>query len=431
MNPGEEIARWVKTHPLFLIRFDESLSEALRESRQGFEHLTLARPHSVFSSIRLPTPCLLEIQEEHAAKYYLAAAIRKTTVTTFESRLTIKKLRPLYPDSIHAIMTSIPDVRMQHLLRKRLSSGQNVIYLSPKLSACLIEILASYPENQATLTTVSSFLTGLSELPHNTWAQEDAIASALKIFGIRGEAIPEEVKLKKGTSSGLELIGSYLYEDNVIQADASHLPGFDMISRDLTGRAVFQKGDERLIIYTANKLPLEQMLGVDLIYINEPCRNIVMIQYKMLEKVAGGRDWQFRPDTQLQQEISRMQLPDIKAPLNDYRLHSNPFFLKFVKREITDKTPQSFFLSLDHLCHILASPHARGPRGGLLLSYTSLGGIYLRESDMIGLIRSGYIGTHSHETAALTTIIHEAARGNKAIVLAWQKKFQKFSELVQ
>ena len=39
MNPGEEIARWVKTHPLFLIRFDESLSEALRESRQGFEHL--------------------------------------------------------------------------------------------------------------------------------------------------------------------------------------------------------------------------------------------------------------------------------------------------------------------------------------------------------------------------------------------------------
>ena len=44
---------------------------------------------------------------------------------------------------------------------------------------------------------------------------------------------------------------------------------------------------------------------------------------------------------------------------------------------------------------------------------------------MLGLIRSGYIGTHRAETAALATIIHEAAKGNKAVVLAWQQKIHE------
>ena len=55
---------------------------------------------------------------------------------------------------------------------------------------------------------------------------------------------------------------------------------------------------------------------------------------------------------------------------------------------------------------------------------------YLREADMLGLIRSGYIGTHKVETAALATIIEEAAKGNKAVVLAWQQKIEKTLEVI-
>ena len=207
---------------------------------------------------------------------------------------------------------------------------------------------------------------------------------------MRGNAVPDEVALKQGTSSGLSLMGAYLYEDNVVHADASHLPGFDAIAPDVTGRAVFQKGDERLVIYTANKLPLEKMLGVDLVYINETRGNVVMVQYKMLEedKKAKG-DWYFRPDKQLRDEIARMKIPAIQVAASDYRLSRDPFFFKFVKRKIVDDSHQSFLVSLDHLNHILASPAAKGPKGGVRMSYDALDGTYLREVDIVGLIRSG------------------------------------------
>ena len=39
---------------------------------------------------------------------------------------------------------------------------------------------------------------------------------------------------------------------------------------------------------------------------------------------------------------------------------------------------------------------------------------------MIGLIRSGYVGTHRVQTDALSVLIDEVARGNRALVLAWQ-----------
>ena len=240
--------------------------------------------------------------------------------------------------------------------------------------------------------------------------------------------MPNEVVLKRGASSGLGLIGSCLYEDNVVHADASRLPGFDAISSDVTGRAVFQKHDERLVVYTANKLPLEKVLGVDLIYINETRGNIVMLQYKMLEESkqdTDSRDWLFRPDQQLRTEMARMRLPVFHGDLSDYRLSCNPFFFKFVKRKVVDDSHQSFIVSLDHLKNILAASKAKGPKGGIRLSYESLDGTYLRESDMLGLIRSGYIGTHKAETAALATIIQEVARGDKAIVLAWQQKIQE------
>jgi hypothetical protein len=143
---------------------------------------------------------------------------------------------------------------------------------------------------------------------------------------------------------------------------------------------------------------------------------------------SDNRDWLFRPDQQLRDEITRIRLPDFHGSLSDYRLSRNPFFFKFVKRKIVNDTHQSFLVSLDHLNQILAAPEAKGPKGGVRLSYESLDGTYLREADILGLIRSGYIGTHKAETAALATIIQEAATGNKAVVLAWQQKIQEAAQ---
>lgn len=123
-----------------------------------------------------------------------------------------------------------------------------------------------------------------------------------------------------------------------------------------------------------------------------------------------------------------MSLPAFKGAHTDYRLSHNPFFFKLVKRKIVEDSHQSFLISLDHLNQIIASPEAKGPKNGIRLSYDALGGTYLREADMINLIRSGYVGTHREETKALATIIDEVSRGNKAIVLAWQNKIRQGDE---
>jgi hypothetical protein len=423
MSASIKIAKWVQKKPMVLIRFDQEFSDSLHNSRHGFEHLTIVKPHSVLQDFKLPTLCLMEIQEQGTTRCYLATASRKIAVSTFDSRLTIKKLRPIKSPSLKQLCGRLTDARLKRMFGERMPGEGGFSNLSPKLSVHLIETLAADSENQAALDTALSQLPRLRQAPNANWAQEDAIQTAMDAFGMRGNAAPNEVALKRGTSSGLSLIGAYLYEDNVVHADASQLPGFDAIASDVTGRAVFRKGDERLVIYTANKLPLEKMLGVDLIYVNETRGNVIMVQYKMLEedKKAKG-DWHFRPDEQLRDEIARMQIPAVQGTTSDYRLSRNPFFFKFVKRKIVDDSHQSFLVSLDHLNHILASSASKGPRGGVRMSYDALAGTYLREADMVGLIRSGYVGTHEVETTSLATIIEAVARGNKAVVLAWQQK---------
>jgi hypothetical protein len=39
----------------------------------------------------------------------------------------------------------------------------------------------------------------------------------------------------------------------------------DVVKSDLSGRAVFRKGEEELEVFSANKRPLEKVMGVDLV----------------------------------------------------------------------------------------------------------------------------------------------------------------------
>ena len=262
MSAAMKIANWVQKKPMILIRFDEAYSESLHNSQHGFEHLTIVKPHSFLQDFKLPTLCLMEIQEQDSTQCYLATVTSKAAVSTFDSRLSLKKLRVLKQASLQEIEDIIPGTRMKRLLNTRIPAEGGFSILTSKLSAHLIEALAKDADNQASLDTAFSLLPRLRQLSNTNWAQEDAIHCAMAAFGIRGNAIPDQVVLKRGTSSELGLIGAHLYEDNVVHADASQLPGFDVIASDVTGRAIFQKRDERLVIYTANKLPLEKCLAL-------------------------------------------------------------------------------------------------------------------------------------------------------------------------
>src|SRR5690606_8627095 len=100
----------------------------------------------------------------------------------------------------------------------------------------------------------------------NGQLQRDAIRVALRAFGINEETSPELAQLVDTLDS--ELTTPRVLEDAVIEHDARSIPGFDLVDSSLTGRAVFRRGREQLEVITANKRPLEEVLGVDLIYIN-------------------------------------------------------------------------------------------------------------------------------------------------------------------
>lgn len=431
MSAADELVRWVERKPLILIRFDDDESERLWECRRWPEWFTFVRPHALFESCQVPTICLVEMREAGTTACYLATARRKTAVATTGSRMTVTRVRPLSVHSFKALAKLIMNKRSSSMLQSQLSRAPSVLGLSPKLSASIVRALASDESNREAMEVAAGELPGLRRIKDVVWAQRDAIGMAMAAFGLESTAMATDVTVRKGASSELSRAGTYLLEDNIIGMDASVIPGFSLIEKDATGRAVFQRGDERLEVYTANRGPLEKMVGVDLIYINSTLGSIVMVQYKMLEREKGvgkNGDWVFRLNKQAKSEVDRMRIPTTTLAADDYRLNPNPFYLKFVKRRLEDESPPSFLVSLEHLNQLLMTSATRGPKEGIRVSYNSLHGAYLRESDLIGLIRSGYIGMHRVESDSLGTIIAEVARGNRALVLAWQERVQQESK---
>lgn len=426
MDTVENLTKWVEKKPIILKKFNKTDSTSLNNSKKAFEHLTFIRRHNEFEGIQIPTLCIVETNENDGKHCYLGVFKRKQAVAQLDSRATIVKLSEISIPSFERFCNRLTGKRLKNLLKDRIPTSDEVTFLSPKLSEEIIKIIASDPANEAALKQANRQLLGPSRFSNAEWNQLNAIHLAMEVFGLEKTAIPDETIIRKGSNSMLDDLGHTYYEDNIIVKDATSIPGFSRLEPNVTGISEFVKRGERLQVFTANRLPLEEMFGVDLIYLNEIAGSVVMIQYKMLEEnedaASEKKDWIFRLDSQTKAEILRMKIPATGINPDDYRLNRSPFFFKFTKR--WGNTESSFYISLDHFNQLISSSESIGPRGGIRVSYQALGGNYLRGEGMIGLIRSGYIGTHRVDYDALKTIISEAAKGNRALVFAWQQRVQ-------
>lgn len=432
MNVIERLPDWLEQRPFVLLRFDWNI--IVDDYGGSRERFTIAKPHGSFSAIKAPTLALIEIREESEISYCIAVLKSKTAVSTVDSRITLDKITPLDLSNLQEFASQL-DARFAGLLREKIDAPNFATVLSPKLSVAMLDVFLKNPQNRKAIESTASHIPRFRRASTTEWEQLNAIKVALAAFGLAKASSPAFLETESDSDSTLRLLQvreTHILEDNVIAVDASVLPGFSLVEKFVTGRATFTKNNQRLDVYTANRGPLEEMFGVDLIYINQLSGSIVMVQYKMLERItlheSGEEDWIFRTNQQFFDEKERMKLPSRSQELDDYRLHRSPFFFKFVKRKGDEDAHQSFIVSLEHLNLLLQRPDALGPKGGLRVSFTALSGVYLRETDLIGLIRSGYIGTHRAETAALSVIIDEVAKGNRGLVLAWQQLVKFGSE---
>jgi hypothetical protein len=414
----------VSHKPIVLFRFGEDEWASLNESHGGTSTFTIARSYSSVGKVRVPTVCILLGQEFGIGApevVHCGLLKSKSSNTTLESRLKITGAGAISPPSEAELLRLVTDNALKAIFRSRLEEKNAVTLLSPALSVNLVDRLAQRPANEDTLRSIATAMDAPATYSDNLSLQEDAVSLALKSFGLSGGEVAATLATPGDRETSLARRG--IREDSVIEHDARVVPGFTLSGSDLTGRAVFRKGSEVLEVITANKRPLEEVLGVDLIYLNAVKQNVVMVQYKMLEATRNEdkTDWLYRPDGQLGKEQSRMQLFNrTHAPgPTEYRINPQVFYLRFVRRDAV-LGQSAVIMPMEHFEVIQRDPACQGPKGAFRISYEALEGRYLRQDGFLELVRSGYIGAYAKTTGALTTLINAVLKGDRAVVAAVQ-----------
>ena len=416
------LEKTVQKRRVAIFQFGGGVWSRLQESHRGLNEFTIARPHEYLDKIKTPTACIVLGKDDFETEVRFGVVSSVAPVSTLESRVKIRRAQRIQPSTKKDLLQIVTNKSHAKRLQNELVSDNSIIVLSPKLSSHLVEKIADIEMNRGPMRLVASSLSSPKNFRDMAAIQHDAVQIALRAFGLSADDQAVSVELIEGQEIALARMN--VLEDAVIEHDARSVPGYDLVGSDVTGHAVFEKGSERLEVYTANRRPLEKVFGVDLIYLNTIRQNIVMVQYKMLKYSQGNgndTDWIYRPDPNLASEIRRMQEFRKKCSLGlyEYRLNPQVFYLRFVKRDSASKNA-AITMPIDHFERLRKDPACRGPRGGFRISFKSLAGRYLRQGAFLDLIRSGYIGAHAETTKHLRELVDPVAHNDRAVVAAIQ-----------
>lgn len=397
-----------------LFQFTEDEWSQLKQSRFGGREFTIARRHEFFDGIKARSLCLVVGREGgDYFQLYVGVISTKQAITTLETRVKVRRLQRISPHS-ESEFAEATGIESYGALTET-----TVVRLSKKRGGAIVHALSAYPDNEKAFHSALDAVRDVDPRAKNRSLQVDALQTVLRVFDSEVNADAAFLDITPDRDTALD--GTNIQEANVILYDSRVIPGYSLESSDVTGRAIFVKGDEKLEVITANALPLEEVFGVDLIYLNRISQNIVMVQYKMLDRKGSTEKarWQHAVTPQLHDEINRMRQfrTEVFPNCDGYRLNCDPFYFKFVKRERLEGT-RGMVLPLEHFERILESPEARGPNNGLRVDYESLSGQYLRQTAFIELIRSGYIGSTPNATETFERLIKYVTENGKSAVVA-------------
>jgi len=210
-----------------------------------------------------------------------------------------------------------------------------------------------------------------------------------------------------------------LREDMMILYDSKVFDDWEIIEKNQLV-TTFQSGARRLSVMYANRLPLEETFGVDLIYIDESNKSFIMIQYK---RMTRGEEKSYRPasDSNYEKEVALME-KYTKIPFKrsgSYRFNSEMFYFKLCRDTqpgLTRDLIDGMYIPYAYWKFLLDSEGTTGPRGGKNLSYSNVQN-YFNNSDFTSLIRSGLVGSDAGLYDNIATIVRETiVSGNSVLV---------------
>ena len=367
---------------------------------------------------------------------HIADGKRGVTAGTGLVRLNLHDLTPLSrPIGFDELSTGVGARVRPHL--QRIMNGGGI--LPPKTLHAFIDRIVDLDETVSDrLARFSAWrrdaLSRLAPKERSNLAfQKEALGLALKIGGFSRDELLTWRPVDDSPRSFLDgLPGARIREDAMLLRDFSTLPGFDAIS-DTThyGAKVFENPDNpsiRMTVIMANRMPLEQQTGADLIYYNEAYRCFVMVQYKAMERDNDEAEFRWQDGDQFTKEVERMEalltklraIPSGNDP-DGFRFSQNPFFLKFCPRVVFNPDDGGLFkgiyLPLDLWNRLDAAGELKGKRGGNVLTYRNVGR-RINNSEFVGLVGGSWVGTSIEQSAILSEIIREVLVSGRTVAFA-------------
>ncbi|MGN6370353.1 MAG: hypothetical protein ACTHN5_19025 [Phycisphaerae bacterium] len=268
--------------------------------------------------------------------------------------------------------------------------------------------------------------------------ERDAVACAIQTWGGTGmrkrilrTAVPSRSRAVAPFLS--QLSGTRLREDPQINHDHVSFPGMEVAERHMVGSIVMGNwlSGEQLTILNCNRQPLEQTLGVDLIYYNHRFDSFVLVQYKRMD-AGDGRTPVYRPDNDASHDKELQKMSDVdemlkglppeeRAELASYRLSERPFYLKLceskVKAALDAGMVSGMYIPLDLWRRLLKSPNIVGNQGGRAISWQNCSRKF-NNGEFTNLLRHGWIGSATGQSKTLSSIIERVLSSGRMLVLA-------------
>lgn len=243
------------------------------------------------------------------------------------------------------------------------------------------------------------------------------------------EGEPQEMKKACSFINGLP---RKMTEQAILLKDFYRFPGIPDLKEHVGDiiRLESKDGMERLTIIYADRQPLEMQTGADLIYYNEVYHSFVFIQYKAMHGWEEG----YRPNEQLKKQILSMAKmlneagPPTPTECHEFRLHTNPFFLKlcpkvqFVKE--SSELSLGMYIPLEYWNFLEANGVLSGSHGGQVANINNVGR-YLRNTEFAALVRDAWVGSSAQQSDKLGDIIKETLEAGNSVTYTVKQSFKK------
>lgn len=423
-----------------------SMRELLEKAVSSGRHFSYAIPYISGETIKYEL-CFINLHNQSGGMwaphgFYACIANSGRKVTTAQRILRLSDFVRVEDISLDQLEQRIPKRFHRHITQATTSDFST---LGDKTGQQLWDAVKNLSDRKAELEALEARTRRISinpraERAETAAAEKDATGLCLEIAGLERISIlkswaPPDGEIGRSFLRGLPQHRAY--EDDIIAHDLHTVPGWDRIESSITGIAEFtNEQGKSLIIINANRKPLENALGVDLIYFHRTFEAFTFVQYKMMSQSTSQFDLYYNPRSKQDfEELLRMRRlwhgikkTNVGDPAQDYRLGLCPIFFKLCKRLVLDQDDGGIsagaYIPLDQWQKLLISPITKGPRGGRRIGYFNLNDRYLRTGAFVELVQLGLVGTKSPDTRFVGDIVHMLVAEGHSVLYAIEQQLR-------